>query len=143
MSILSKLWETPPNHLLSQHQENLDIDNVNIDQVPVGVKTSDLMTDTAEFKDSMLSEPASDSNQQSNGTQFFLDEMILLGKINTIHPGDVPESTIEPDQQSAAMIYQQTRDTTDPETHLVRPSGYLESVPVSVNLLGVPGDIDT
>ena len=142
MSILSQLWESAPNQLVHRQQDYPDAESTNLVQTPNDAEASDQVMNSSSFNKLITSGSNPELHRLSNGMQLYLDELVVLGKVETMKVNEAPAPASEPNLWDIAKTYSDVRDATDPETHLIRPTSYLESIPARVNLFGIPGEID-
>ena len=128
--------------MVHHQQEHPDSENTNLVRTPEGAEASDQVINSSRFNQLITSGPGPELHRLSNRMQLYLDELVVLGKVEPMKVNEAPAPASEPNLWDIAKTYGDVRDATDPETHVIRPTSYLESIPARVNLFGIPGEID-
>ena len=142
MSILPEIGEALASPPASNEQEQQDGKVTAKETVPSGAIASEKVANSSRFSEQISNITATDHSTLSEDLDFFIDHLIVAGKINTMDIPEIPVMEPQVDQTTVARTYSQSRDATDPATNLVTPTSYLEPIPRRSNILGVPGDID-
>ncbi len=142
MSILPELREALSSPLVSSEQEQQEGKVTTQVTVPSGASASEEVVNSSRFSEQLSDITATDQSMLPEDLDFFIDHLIVAGKINTMNAPEIQVKEKQVDQTTVARTYSQSRDATDPATTLVTPTSYLEPIPRRSNILGVPGDID-
>ena len=143
MSVLPELRNALASPLVSSELERIEGAVDTEVTVPSGANASDKSANSAGFNHRISDCTITDSSALSKDLVFFIDHLIVGGKINTMSDLETKENVKQVDESTLAKAYNRARENTDPSINMASPTTYLESVPPRLNMMGILGENDS